>query len=197
MSFSTFVDPKLHMEFLAPWDLPYDPLSEAITGGSALGVGGFGRQVQRWTGVYEGGQMKAADEDGGFAVAVTPLFPCTTISLAFDSNMSVVFGYATEAQGCFLYYFDTVALAFSTLNIPDAASCRVCCDDPRLFNNAASDVIFGYTRNNSLYYRIQRERYLTEHLVGPSGGQTLLRMAPNVAHRFQFKLGTYIPALAP
>ena len=90
-----------------------------------------------------------------------------------------------------LYYFDSVNLVFATLTIATGTGCRACIDDPRKFNETNSDVIFAYVRGTNLYYRQQRDRYLTEYTVGAvPNGYKLRRVAANVKNRLQFKLST-------
>lgn len=180
-------------EFLPPLDEEYTPLEEAVLGGIAIGDGSQGRALQRWTVAYDAGSIKVANEAGvvGFTMAVANVL---TVSLAFDNNMAVAIAYTTPV-GAHLYYFNAVSSTFTTLTVPGADSARVCVDDPRRFNNAASDVIFAYTLDSNLYYRIQRERYVTERLIGTSNGLQLLRAGPTSLNRLQFKLGTYIPPL--
>jgi hypothetical protein len=177
--------------FMAPWDREYRPLEELVAGGTAIGDGEAGRFVQLWVVFYEDGVIKVAPETG--TVAFTLAVPgVTQVSLGFDANMSVNIAYQTES-GSHLYYFDTLTSSFQTLTVPGADSCRCCADELRVFNVTASDVIFAYTLDGTLFFRRQRDRYLIEYTVGPSDTRRLLRAAPNVHLRFQFKLGNYTP----
>lgn len=174
-------------DFLAPWDEPYLPMEESVTGGVAIGDGSQGRQVQRWTIFYEGGIVKVAPESG--PVQFTRATPdVQTLSLAFDSNMAVAYAWQSPA-GSNLYFFNSLIGGYDTLTIGDGTSCRVGVDDPRRFNEAASDVIFAYTRDGELYWRQQRDRYTIERHVGHSAGRVLRRCAPNKLNRLQFLLG--------
>lgn len=174
-------------EFIAPWDEPYDPMTEAVSGGTAIGDGANGRFVQRWTIFYEGGNVKVANEAGvvSFSQARADVL---SLSLAFDTNMGVIYCWQSPA-GSNLYYFDSSLGTYTVLTIGDGTSCRCCADDMRQFNETASDVIFAYTRDEKLYWRQQRDRFAIERLVGPSGVRTLERAAPNILNRFQFLLG--------
>lgn len=173
--------------FLPPWDEPYLPLEEAVTGGVAIGNGAGGRQQQRWTIFYLDGKIQVVPE-AGFPVQFSLTVPLVdTVSLGFDSNMQVTIAYQ-RFNGSHLYYFNSLSSSYETLVIPDGTSCRACCDDPRDLNSAASDVIFGYIRDDHLYYRQQRDRYTVEYPVGPAHG-TLQRAAPAAGGRFQFLVG--------
>ena len=179
---------SLPMPFLPPGDESYDPLVEATTGGTALGSGTAGRQVQRWTASYELGKISVSDETGFIALQL-PVAGVLAVSLAFNNNMDVAIAYQ-KATGSYLYYYDTISASYQTFQVLGTDSCRTGVDDPRLFNNAASDVIFAYTKLGVLYYRQQRDRYLVEYTVGPAKG-ILKRVGPNVGYRFQFHLGDY------
>lgn len=176
--------------FLPPFDEAYDPLVEATLGGTAIGDGSAGRQVQRWLVFYEAGVIGVADEGGTtrFTLAVAGV---TTVSLAFDGNMNVAIAYQ-KANGSHLYYFDSILGSYNTFSVLGATSCRACVDDYRTFNAAQSDVLFSYVLDGAVYYRQQRDRYLTPRLIGASD-QTLLRAGPNIHQRVQWKLGNYIP----
>ncbi|MGH8053582.1 MAG: phage tail protein [Stenotrophomonas sp.] len=83
----------------------------------------------------------------------------------------------------------TTALAAGTL-YP-----QLTLDDARQFNIGASDVVLSYVRDNILRYRIQRERFGTEHTppVGDGGAplsvpnKPLLHVSMNAGSRVQWK----------
>jgi hypothetical protein len=180
-------------EFRPPYDDDYAPLTQRVLGGTAIGNGANGREVQRWDVFYEGGVIKVAPEAGAVEFTLT-VAGVLTVSLAFDSNMQVTLGY-TKADGSYLYFFNSLTSSFQTDFYPGSTSCRVVTDDPRNVTSDASDVIFTYELDGNVYYRIQRERYVTARLVGPSQGLTILRFAPNAVNRLQWELGTYRPPL--
>lgn len=171
--------------FRSPINGAYSPLQQSVLGGTAIGNGAAGREVQVWTVFYDAGVINVAPQSG--SVAFTLAVPgVLSVSLGFDSNMQVAIGYTTIA-GAYFYFYDFIGGAFTTLAIVGATSCRVCVDDPRLFNTVNSDVIFAYTRAGSLYYRQQRDRYLVEMLIGIARGP-LLRAGPNVENHLQFQI---------
>lgn len=175
--------------FRPPWDEEYTPLEEAVTGGVNLGDGSQGRDVQRWVAYYTGTNIEVAKEDGTVVLSLA-VPDVLTVSLGFDGNMAVAVAYQTAA-GSNLYHFDTVSSTFITITQAGTTSCRCSADEVRQFNVTNSDVIWAYTRDGMLYYRQQRDRYLIEYPVGPSGSLILKRCGPNVQFRFQFHLGDY------
>lgn len=171
--------------FQAPYNEPYDPLSQTVLGGTAINDGAAGRQVQNWQVFYSGGliQVKPVSGAVAFTLAANDV---ETISLAFDNNMGIVLAWKTPT-GAKLYYYDTLAAAYTTRVFTGPTSCRVVVDDARSVYNASSDVIFGYTQGGVLYWRQQRDRYDVERVVGAST-KRLKRMGPSVTNRLQFEL---------
>lgn len=172
--------------YLPPLDEDYDPLVSAVTGGTNIGDGAAGRDVQRWTAFYDSGVINVADEAGTIQFTRATV-GVTTLSLAFDGNMAVTLGYQTAA-GSNLYWFDPTVPGYTVLTVSGTDSCIAATDDARQFNVGASDVLLFYTRDKHLYYRQLRDRYGSEYLVGPAQFK-LLRAGINVKYRFQVELG--------
>lgn len=177
----------VYAPFLAPLqDWEYDPFQEMVIGGTAIGDGAAGREVQNWVISYASGVIEVSPENGApqFSLAVEDVL---TVSLGFDSNMAVAIAYQTAA-GANFYYFSAILNAYTTLTVAGATSCRSSVDDPRLFDSGASDVIFAYVLDEVLYYRQQRDRYTIQYTVGPAAGQTLIKMSFTTLNRMQFEL---------
>jgi hypothetical protein len=75
---------------------------------------------------------------------------------------------------------------YLTKDFEGTTSCRVAVDDARDFYNTNSDVIFAYTKNNTLYWRQQRDRYEIERVVGTTA-KKLIRMGLAQTNRLQFE----------
>ena len=162
----------------------YSPLYQEVMGGIALNNPSQGRLVQPWSVVYAAGSIQVQPVSGS-VVFTLPATDVQTISLAFDNNMAPVLAWKTSA-GANLYYYDSTTLSYVTQFFSAVTSCKVCVDDPQDFYTSQSDVIFGYTLNNNLYWRQQRDRYSIERLVGATN-QYLIRMGPSVGNRLQFE----------
>jgi hypothetical protein len=184
---NTVLATPVQAAFLPPADLPYAPLLSTVLGGTAIGDGEAGRQIQLWTASYGGDSIIVAPESGITAFTL-PVDGVLTLALAFDTNMQVTLAYQT-VSGSHLYYFDSFLAAYTTLDLDGTTSCQCAVDDARKFNNAASDVIFAYVHDTTLYYRQQRDRYATERTIGTllSPG-TLQRIGMSTANRLQFKI---------
>lgn len=174
--------------FIAPFDDAYLPLRMRVPGGIAIGDGSQGRDVQFWTVSYAPDMISIANAAGvvGFTL---PVVGALSVSAAFDANMSPNIAYM-KAGGAYLYFYDSLAGAYSTLLIAAANDCRVCVDKTTQFFEAASDVIFAYLKDGNVYFRVQRERFAVEHLIGPAVG-TLVRVGPNQDNRLQFEIAPF------
>lgn len=185
---NTFTTTPVVSAFLPPLDGVYDPLFMQAPGGIALNDGTQGREVQVWTVFYDGANIVLEAEFSGVAGYVLPVADVLAVSVAFDTNMAVTFGYM-KADGGYLYYFDSLTGSYQTLHFADITSCRVVVDDTAAFYSAQSDVIFAYTNlDDKLKWRQQRDRYGIEYLVGPAGGEKLIRCGPSIDNRFQLQL---------
>lgn len=190
-----FTDSPVVTGFIPPYDLPYTPMQQIVLGGIAISDPSKGRMFQTWTAYYESGNINIKPTNGA-VVETIPAPGAISISLAFDNNMGIVLCWQTST-GSVLYYYDTVAESYvtnSTFGL-GTTSCRVAVDDPRDSSVTASDVIFAYTLNGRLYWRQQRDRYVTQYspstVDNPDLGLTskrLIKMAPSLGNRLQFEL---------
>ena len=170
--------------FLPPNELPYDPLSQIIWGGIAINNASAGRQYQYWETFYDSPNIKVKPVTG--SVEFTHSAPnAITVSGAFDQNMAAVVAWQTATTSN-IYFFGNSG--YTTLTISDTTSCRIAIDDSRDYYSAASDIFFDYTKNDNLYYRIQRENYANEYLIGLANGKLLKRMGLTDKNRVQFEL---------
>jgi hypothetical protein len=164
----------------------YTPLREQVLGGTAIGNGEAGRMVKGWEISYVDGVIIINPVNGAPEFTL-PIADVLSVSLAFDSNMAVAIAFQTAA-GANLYFYSTLTASYDIYTIPGATSCRACVDDPRKFNEGASDVLFGYVLGNVLYYRQQRDRYAVPRLVGPALGSYLSKMGATEGFRVKFEL---------
>jgi hypothetical protein len=119
----------------------------------------------------------------------------TEISGTFDQNGRPIFTYVEDGEAKLNWYDSSIA-SFTVTNYgATVLNPRVALDDKRFSQNPASDIIFTYIKNTNLYYRTQRERYLTEHLFKASVIQNentiLFRVGLNRGYRFQWEFRDY------
>lgn len=174
--------------FREPENLTVNSLSDKAQGGIALNDPSKGRTYQLWVAEYESGEIRIKPENAGSYVFSLPAPGAITISLAFDNNMGVVLAWQT-ANSSHLYHYQTLTSSYGTKVVTGTTSCKVAIDEPANFYLPKSDVIFAYTKNDSLFFTVQRERYENEHLAGVTLGK-IIRMGMNEHNRFQFECGS-------
>lgn len=115
-----------------------------------------------------------------------------SLSLSFDFNMHPTIAYTTENANkkisAFLYWYDTAqAKQITTEYGVDYKTPQVSLDDHRLHQSANADIIFAYIKNENLYYRQQRDRFLIERLLHEGVGDVeLTQIGMTTKNRFQF-----------
>lgn len=158
-------------------------------GGVALQDASEGLLYQRWRArLFDAGRdesrvMLSAPNTPEFEAYAAP--GITEISFTFDRNMSVAMAFV-QGGTAKLWWFDSLASSMVVTDIgASVASPRVAHDDKRDFASSWSDVILAYVRDNNLYYRQQRDRYLTERLLA-EGVRPLIKIGMGRGLRMQF-----------
>lgn len=149
--------------YLSPDDRPYSPLVDYELGGVALNDPSQGLMVKVWQVFMDGNDVMVGPE-GGFAEYIFTAPGITELALAFDQNMHATIAF-TQNGVVKLRWFDSSVPGFVITDFAGARSPRLCMDDKRAMESNANDIIFGYIRNGSLYYRQQRDRYSIERLL--------------------------------
>ena len=156
-------------------------------GGTALNDASNGLLVKLW-------KIELVANDvvvSASGVSDTTLFSgsgISELSFTFDQNMNPFVAFVQSGQAKYYWYdpslssYQTVSMA-STVKYP-----RVCMDDkrPDMTTLDKNDIILAYINNGNLYYRIQRERFLTERLLASSVTGKLIKIRMNNANRLQF-----------
>lgn len=167
-------------------DSPYVDYEQ---GGVALQDPSLGLSVKLWTLRYSNGDFIVSAP----GVAPTVLFSrpgnVTWASLTFDQNMNPFVAFTEDGVSKFWWYDSTVpGQVFEESLIATAVTPCCCLDDRRPSFSANSDIILAYIRNNNLYYRQQRDRYLVEYLLRSGVGGRLDTVGMTVNYRLQFRL---------
>lgn len=113
----------------------------------------------------------------------------TEIAGCFDQNMNPMVAY-TESGTPKIWWWDPTIPGMTYTSLPAGSiDLRCTLDDKRQFNVADSDIVLSYVRAGALYFRLQRERYLTEHLLFDEGSvERLISLAMNNKWRLQWRL---------
>lgn len=124
----------------------------------------------------------------------------TEVSLAFDRNMNPTIAFVQAGQAKLYWYDSTVSdFVFWETELGDVKNPRLTHDDKRDNQSAISDVILAYVDGDSLCYRQQRDRYLTNRVLIADGVTRLIHVGMNKQLRLQFMyigLGDNPPYLA-
>lgn len=141
-----------------------------------------------WT-LYVDGDNVTIFKDGQSPVTLFTQAGIVDVSLAFTQNMQPTVAWKLVSGDIVLRWFDSTINNFTVTNFGQGDTPRLTLDDKREVALATSDIIFGYIRSGSLYYRMQRESFLTEHLVAaiPSGLHKLERIGMG-GYQLQFEL---------
>lgn len=136
-------------------------------GGIALNDPSQGSRVQVWTCRTDGTSVFIRAP----VVAETILFTgtrITEVSLAFDQNMRPFVAFM-DGPAARYFWFDTQDNQQKISTLPEGCTSPRCClDDDRTTQVSSSDIILGYVRERSLFYRQQRDRYTIERFLSPS-----------------------------
>lgn len=158
-------------------------------GGRAVGDASTGMDVQNWRAYYVRADFSVhlADESGFDQVMFTSI-GLTQLALSFDFNMRPVIAY-TESGVTWLRQFNTAGEQTSKLLIPAASQPRLCLDDKRVEFAAEADILLFYLRAGNICMRVQREGFLTEHIMAADVvGTRLGRVGMTTGWRVQLEL---------
>lgn len=158
----------------APWippdDFDRDLDEDRERGPIALNDPSEGIRYQDWHLSYSlgSGEFTVTPQTVGSPSVVLTVPNVSQCSLAFDQNGHVNIAYTENGQAK-LYWYDTMAGMHTTLVLPfGSVTPTICMDDKRERQSGSNDILLFYTREVAgiikLFHRMQRERYISEHL---------------------------------
>lgn len=159
-----------------------NPLVDYEFGSIAIGNTSQGFQ-KLWSCFYEDGAIKAG-YDSNFQTLLL-VQDVTALSFAFDINMRPLVAYVAN-QLCYLWWYDSSQSAQVTTEWGDCTFPQLSLDEKRSSQSANADVIFSYIKNNTLYMRIQRERFQIEHKLVKAKRLIQIGMMTNFRFGFAF-----------
>lgn len=108
-------------------------------------------------------------------------------SFAFDQNMNPCVVY-NKAGVTYYYWYDPIEGKQTTMSFDVYMEYpQVSLDDHRQHQLGASDIILSYIRDDKLYYRLQRERYLQEHFLEDVPHMKLMQIGMTKNLRFRWR----------
>jgi len=152
--------------FLSPDDVERDLLQDFEYGGVAINDPSQGLRLKVWSAFYTKAtkEVRLKTLDGAINTLIFSANNLTELSFSFDQNMQPVFAYMQDGVLRFRW-FDSVPAAIVTTQYAGATSPFVTLDDKRLERTGESDILLAYLRAGGAYYRLQRERFATEHAI--------------------------------
>ena len=162
---------------IKPYPVPSFPLPLAIPNlvqGTSLG-GLFlndskGRVNQRWWVAYPAnGEVMVRGSTGSVWGEEQLLFieptPIVNLALSFDQLGRAIVFYQTQ-NDLRLYWYDPIAQQ-NEVKIMSAGQCPIACFDfPQDTSQGFSDVILFYVKDNTIFMRVQRDRFDVEYNTG-------------------------------
>lgn len=149
-----------------------------------------GLAFQQWRAyVRDFNVILEADNRPPSVLLPSPFNQITDISIAFSQNADLHYVWVDNGVARFRW-FDTVANAFATMTLPAGTRTPKCTlDDKRATQSGRNDIILSYIKSdNRLYFRMQRERFQTEHMLSVGPFISIERMYMNNGHRLQWLL---------
>lgn len=150
---------------MSPKDKSQNLKESFESGGISLENSTRGLFYQNWHAKTDGQKIYIKAENEKQWLEVLSDTKITEVDLTFDQNMRPHLTYVSNGVAKF-YYHNFYANKFIIESYPDIKNPRISLDDKRRdIGSSSSDIIFAYIKKetNELCYRVQRERYLTEH----------------------------------
>ena len=137
---------------------------------------------------YEGQNIRYSHMGNVYEVLTVPNL--TALSFTLDQNLRPLLVYVQNKK-TYMYWFNSAVGKMEVkLWGEDYLTPQVALDDLRIENSSQIDIVFAYIRNDNLCIRYQRDRFITETVLGPS--DRLFQIGALNNHRFGFKTFTRV-----
>lgn len=158
------IDDIVNTEFISPRDRKYKNNVSYEIGGVALSDTSHGLLSDVWKAWIDENKIYIKRDDLDQQTLLLTDENITEVDFTFDQNMRPCVCYVSNGQAK-LYWFDTQSNDYQTTTFENIQNPRLSLDDKRGFNVENSDIIFAYIKDNTLYYRQQRDRFGIEYLL--------------------------------
>ena len=164
-----------------------------------------GMRYQEWMAqITPEGVFLEAENTPARLLLPNPSGTITDIAIAFNQNADLHYVWVDDGVARFRYY-DTVTSQMETMTLPEGVRTpKLTMDDKRNTQTANNDIVLTYRRGNSVYFRLQRDRFLierdpTEPLPEPERSQQranialaggIVKFGMNRQWRLQWQLDT-------
>lgn len=189
MVFSTKSDPAV---FIGGRAYPVQKHIDYEWGGIAISDPSRGLMYQIWRARMENNYVYlSAPNTPEFVLLDLP--KVTEISFTFDQNSRHIFVYVQDGVTK-MHWFDTSVGEYVTTTLgSNIITPRISLDDKRESQLGVSDVLLFYQKGKSLYMRVQRERYLIEHLMATNVTDGVVKVGMMNNWRVGVQLAQYHP----
>lgn len=177
--------------FMPPDSFVTSKLIDYELGGVAINDASQGLQVQTWVGWVRDSDVLVQPQSGeGEPHVVFSRSGITSMSFCFDQNMRPAVAVTVNDEVLF-YWYDSTINAYRTDSFGLGRNPRLTLDDKRASLLAGSDIILAFIKpNQSLIYRRQRDRFLTEFILrtGLRASDELRNIGMGKNWRLQFEI---------
>lgn len=172
-----FVPPKnRHHSFDVAWSLGSSAISDTTTD----------LNTHEWLCYSDNGTVYVKRKDGQPIELFTVDGEISQLDFCFDQNARPVVVYVIGNESFIYQYFTS---DFEHRKLPDTVKCpRIALDHVKLVEMPISDIVLGYCYDGKLCYRLQRDRYGVEYIIGRDSNKHLLwRIGITTEQRFGFQ----------
>ena len=163
---------ELH-SFAYPKNLHHSNVESYTLGGATIGESKTDLNTHTWYGYLDGKAIKIKRVDLNDEHTILEAENITELDFTFDQNMRPVVTYVSNNKP-YIYIYD--ANKFTSIALDERFKYpKVELDNKILKSLPSSDVILGYTYEGKLCYRMQRDRFLIEYVVGQNKLKTILQ----------------------
>ena len=176
---------ELH-KFAYPKNLYHTFLESYCLGGSTLFEVKTNLDTHTWYGYLksDGIYIKRLDVDTEYKIVEAPNI--SQLDITFDQSMRPVIVYVSNEKP-YIYMYDSKQ--FTTVPLDERIKYpKIELDNKLLSEISGSDIILGYTYEGKLCYRMQRDRFLKEYIIGNNPSKTIVqKMGITKDGRFGFQ----------
>lgn len=184
-----FIDsniPKPYNNYGVPPDVPYSVKNVTI-GPVGLNDPSEGLHFKFWAAYVDSNDLIIEDiELSTTNFILNEPDGIENVALAFDQNANDTFAYITGVGELKLRWFDTSVDDDVIINLGQAQSLTLTMDMKYYPTSNKSDILLFYIRDNAIYFRVQRDKYLIEYPTPiTAGANSLINSGMRTDYRFQ------------
>lgn len=183
---------SLDVTYLYPDGIVFDNLVEDFEmGGIAIQDPSEGLQYQPWRGYWEplDNTVYLRPNIIGDPIALFTETDVFEFSFAFDQNMRYATALFKTNGDCKFTWFNSLVGDYVTDTYTGLTAFKLSLDDKReaAVQSGDADVLFTYIKDNNLYFRAQRDRYLVEYLLAEDLPKNLLISNFGMGNRYRMQ----------